>query len=138
MAKKKEKKVVKFKGVLDIEKLSKNLSSETEGIPYIKEAKYVFFANLGLIGISLAIFALLPPEIPVFYGLPTGAEQIKPWWFIAVPSLFSILILGLNILLAKLTTQDFLKRALILAAITVSFLSFVTTIKIIFLVGNIF
>lgn len=138
MAKKKVKTARKFKGVLDIGKLSKELSANTEGIPYIKEARFVFFANLGLIAISLALFALLPPEIPVFYGLPTGAEQIRPWWFISIPSLSSIFILGLNILLAKLTSQDFLKRALILAAFTVSFLSFVTTVKIIFLVGNIF
>jgi len=95
-----------------------------------------------IISITTIIFGLLaqlilPPEIPLYYGLPETPEQIAPSMFIVLPSLISIFITIINAAISTKIHDNFLKKTLVFASISVSILATITTYKIIFLVGSI-
>lgn len=90
------------------------------------------FILLGLIG-----QLVLPPEIPLFYGLPKNSEQLAPSLFIVIPSLISLLIAVINAVISINIDGIYLKKALAFASISVCLLSVIATYKIIFLVGSI-
>jgi len=93
--------------------------------------------NITLIIITLALNKLLPPQIPLFYGLAEGEGQLAPWYLLSIPSLISLAILVVNSLLSTTISNDFLKRVMIISAISVTFFSLITTLKIFFLVGGV-
>lgn len=80
---------------------------------------------------------ILPPEIPLFYGLPQTSEQIAPSILIIIPSTASLLITLVNILFISKASNIYLKKTLAFTSITISTLATITTLKIIFLVGAI-
>ncbi|MEK7169054.1 MAG: hypothetical protein AAB778_03515 [Patescibacteria group bacterium] len=90
------------------------------------------FILLGLVG-----QLVLPPEIPLFYGLPKNSEQLAPSLFIVIPSLISLLITVINAVISINIDGIYLKKALAFASISVCLLSAIATYKIIFLVGSI-
>lgn len=52
------------------------------------------------IGIALR-WSVLPPQVPLFYSLPTGEDQLVEWWMIFIlPFLMNILVL-LNLFIAS-------------------------------------
>lgn len=77
----------------------------------------------------------LPPEVPIFYGRPVGKAQLTKTLGLTLPPLLSIFILGVNFALALLAPDTFIKKVLIAAAFTVSILTTITVIKVVFLVG---
>lgn len=119
------------------EKFGKNRKKTIEEIPFKTEVSYFLGANLFMIALSLAIFKLLPPEIPLFYGLPTGSSQIASKWLLSTPSVVSILIIIVNIGFARIVKSEFLKKTLIFSAMFITVLSIITTLKIIFLIASI-
>ena len=78
----------------------------------------------------------LPPQLPLFYGLPKGEQQLTSSINLVIPSLISLGIIVINYSLSTLLEDDFLKKALVLTAIVCVFFSTITTIKIFFLVGS--
>lgn len=93
----------------------------------------------GLLAILVLILqGLLPPEIPLYYGLPKGQDQLASTISLTVPSLISIFIAILNFVISLFVKDDFMHKMLIFTTYTCLFLSAITTIKIIFLVGNFF
>lgn len=100
-----------------------------------------YFVASFIISVFCAIWVLflqntLPPQVPLFYGLAQGEEQLAPSWALIVPSLTSLAVLVLNGFLGSGLKDDFLKRTLILTAIAVTFFSVITTVRIVFLVGS--
>lgn len=93
--------------------------------------------SLGSILLSLLAQPILPPQIPLFYGLPEGEGQLAPALALALPGTFSFFILIVNLAVIKIIKDDFLRKILAVAAFTVSVFAIITTAKIIFLVGNI-
>jgi len=117
--------------------LNNNLSQlEIKSLPF----RQYFFAgiilNVVLILGVLATQKFLPPVVPLFYGLAEGEQQLAPKLFLALPAVVSLLILIVNSLISFKIQDEFLKRALILAAIGSSFFAAITIIKIAFLVGS--
>lgn len=94
---------------------------------------------ISVITIVLGLLAqlILPPQIPLYYGLPQTSEQITPSIFIILPSLLSIIITIINTSFSTKIHDIFLKKTLAFASISVSVLATITTYKIIFLVGSI-
>lgn len=102
--------------------------------------KKYFTASL-VISIASTFLALLakpflPPQIPLFYGLPESEEQLSLSLGLCLPGIFSLIILTLNFFLAKTVKDEFLKKTLAVAALIVSVFMIITTVKIIFLVGG--
>lgn len=92
--------------------------------------------NIFILTIVLLIHGLLPPVVPLFYGKATGENQLASSWLLTLPSVLSLSILLVNTILSNLTKDVFLKKALILTAMVVTFFSVVTTVKIILLIGS--
>jgi len=105
-------------------------------IPFRDYLSYAIGANIIVIILVLSLRGILPPQIPLFYGLPESTSQLASNWYLPIPSLLSLLIIGVNILLAKNIENDFVKKILISTSIAATFFSLITTVKIIFLVGN--
>lgn len=93
--------------------------------------------NTIFILISFVSQLLLPPVIPLFYGLPKNAEQLAASLFIVVPSVIAIVFTIINAMISIKVEGQYLKRTLAFASISITLLSVVATYKIIFLVGSI-
>jgi uncharacterized Tic20 family protein len=89
-----------------------------------------------MVTIVLLIQRWLPPQVPLFYGKPSGEEQLTSSLVLTLPSIVSLLILLINVSFAAVLKDEFLRKTLVLAAIAVTFFAAITTIKIIFLVGS--
>lgn len=94
---------------------------------------------VSLFSILIAFLAqpILPPQIPLFYGLPESESQLSPALGLALPGVFSLLILVGNLALVKIVKDDFLKKILAGASLVASIFASITTVKIVFLVGKI-
>lgn len=92
--------------------------------------------NAVLIVIVLLLGRYLPPQVPLYYGLAVGEEQLAYRWALIIPSLVSLFILLLNVILSLLIKNDFLKQVLVISGVLVTFFSLVTTVKIVLLVGS--
>lgn len=108
----------------------------TKNIPYIK----LLYASLTL-NILLLVFMFLfqdriPPEVPLFYGYPDGEDQLAQKSSLIVPSLVSIVSIIINSVIAYFSKDEFVKKILIITGFAITFLSILTTLKIILLVGN--
>jgi len=107
-----------------------------KNIPFKKYLIISLSANFIFILLCLIAQLFLPPEIPLFYGLPEGKEQLAPTLSLIIPSAFSLILSFFNLLIAALLKDEFLRKALVVVSIAVFFLSLITTVKIFFLVGS--
>ena len=106
-------------------------------IPFTKPALAAFLVNFLIVILTLVLKAKLPPEIPLFYGAAEGHEQIATSILLVVPAIISLLFITVNLFLSYFLEDEFLKKALMLTAISTSLLAATTTIKIFLLVGSI-
>ena len=86
--------------------------------------------------ISVACQSILPPEIPLFYSLALGEDQITTSLGLTIPSLVALGICLVNILLALILGDNFLKQILLISCLAVAILSIIAVIEIILLVGS--
>lgn len=97
--------------------------------------------NLLLIGLQLALliykFSQLPPEVPLFYSLPFGEEQLASTSQLFFIPIFSITIGLINTVFAALfvSGKSLLSRSLIIFSLIYSFLSLITLFQIITLIS---
>ncbi len=103
--------------------------------PFKNYALAVALTSFLVILVALLAKRWLPPQIPLFYGLPEGEEQLASTWKLVIPGAIAFIIAGVNILLSFFLKDDFLKKTLIVASFTATFFAAITTLKIIFLVG---
>ena len=109
----------------------------SQEIPYKNIIFISFFINiLGIVLILLIKKNHLPPEVPLYYGLPEGEAQIVPSINLIIPSIFSLGIISINTLITSLLKDDFLKKTLVIASLATTFFSVITIIKITFLIGS--
>lgn len=98
---------------------------------------YLLLVNI-VVFLLLAIFnsRLLPPLIPLWYGMPFGVLQIADRQLIFVPTLISLLFFIVNFLLSTTLIKDqFLIKTLMGACLISFVLALYITIRIIALVG---
>lgn len=108
-----------------------------ERLPLKKFYIFSFFLNVSILLIAFLSRYILPPEIPLFYGLPQSSQQISSSFLLFIPSSISLAITIINAYLSVFVDNVYLKKVLALSSILVSFLSTLTTLKIIFLVGSV-
>jgi len=105
-------------------------------IPF-KKIAFIFLAiNLVAILIILAIQKILPPKIPLFYGLPEGEEQLTAPLSLIIPNLISFSIILIDIIFSFNIKDIFYKKIIIISGVLATLFSCVTVAKIIFLVSN--
>lgn len=86
---------------------------------------------------SYIVWNRLPPEIPLYYGLPNGTGQIAEKSRIIVPSTAAVSFIVLNTIITVIVNNQFLKKLLVITGFVLSIFALTTTLEIIFLVGNI-
>jgi hypothetical protein len=116
-------------------KFSEKGQAQLEEVPFKKLVFSSLALNIATLVFLLAIKNNLPPEIPLFYGR-IGEEQLAPTTRLAIPGLISIFIIIINLTIASLVEDDFLRKTLILAGVASVFFSIITTVKIALLVGS--
>ena len=98
-----------------------------------------FVIGLFILSIGLLIwrFPVLPPQVPLWFSRPWGEDQLaSPYWLLLLP-VSSIVWYGIDFLTGIYVTAEYLifTQMLFLSALIVSLLSFITLIKILFLVS---
>lgn len=98
--------------------------------------KFVFlFAILSLVLIAWR-WNKLPPHVPLWYSRPWGEDQLAtPYWLLLLPA-GAIFWYIVNIVLATYLSEEYriFAQLLFLTSLLVSFLSFITLVKILFIV----
>jgi hypothetical protein len=117
-------------------KLPANVHLNTDLIPFRNYVYFCLFLAFATIIAAIVLLRWLPPQVPLYFGLPEGEAQLAPALGLILPSLVSLAVLTVNITACFFIEDDFLKKALILTAIGVTFFTTITTIKIILLVGS--
>lgn len=105
-------------------------------IPLLKLVYAAIALNILNIAFILSIQKYLPPELPLFYGLAEGEEQLASPLQLTMPAIIALTITIMNTALASFLKNEFLQQALILTGLIVTAFSFITTLKISFLVGS--
>ncbi len=111
------------------------LNPEFEKLPLKKMFVISFVVSIITVLIGVIAQITLPPEIPLFYGLPQTSEQLAPSILIILPSLLSLSITVINAVLSIKTNDNYLKKVFAFSSIAITTLAIITTYKIIFLVS---
>lgn len=122
--------------------LSKNLKKSTSVFKNKIPFENIVFACIGVnILLIILIFLLkkniLPPVVPLLYGLPEGENQLVESTYLVIPPAASLLFILFNSTFAYFLKDDFIKKTLVLAVLVATFFSSLTVIKITLLVGSI-
>lgn len=109
--------------------------SQPTKIPFLK----LIYISIGLNTVVLAAILFfknsLPPQVPLFYGLPEGEEQLTNSLNLIIAPTISFFVLGINVIFSLMTKNDLLKKTLITASFFVSLFSFITLVQIFLLIG---
>ena len=93
--------------------------------------------DISIIIIILSLKDHLPPIVPLFYGLPVSSNILIANIGLLIPPLTASFLSLINLTIVKITKDSFLEKILAGLTITITILSAITVIKIIFLVGSI-
>jgi len=120
-----------------LNKFSYQKKIERKKVPFSKQVICCLLINLVMILLATLSIFVLPPEIPLLYGLPEGNDQLVKSWAITIPNLIAFILMFINTIFAINTKDEYIKKIIILAGFTATFFATITVIKIVFLVGNI-
>lgn len=105
-------------------------------LPYAHAVLTFSVLNLLLIILVFIIKNNLPPVLPIYFGLPSGNEQLGPSEALAFLPLAGLIVTFINTAILAFTQDKFLQQVLIgIIAITTTLSTF-AYFRIIFLVGN--
>jgi len=99
--------------------------------------KFVIILFILSAGILAWRFPVLPPQVPLWFSRPWGTDQLASrYWLILLP-LSGMIWYGIDLVIGIYVTTEYLifTQMLFLSSLIVNLLSFITLIKIIFLVS---
>ena len=89
---------------------------------------------LSIIGI-IAVKNFLPPVVPLFFGKPSGEDQLASYWMLFLIPAVSILINAINLFINMSSKDVFVRKILAVSSFVIAFMAATTLVKIILLVG---
>jgi hypothetical protein len=98
--------------------------------------KFVVLFVIASVAVIVWRWNRMPPQIPLWYSRPWGADELAaPIWLFLLP-IGSLAIFFINLLISMYVTAEYLifTQVLFIASFIVNFLSFITLIKIIFII----
>lgn len=101
---------------------------------YIYPTLLMLLFNIALI--IIIIFVITPgqpPQVPLYYGLPRGEQQLTSSLSLTLPIAIASLFITLNSIVAYFTKLIFLKKILIFGSFFASLLATITVINIVLL-----
>lgn len=105
----------------------------SKNIPHIYWILTALAINVILIIMLVLFSSKLPPQTPLYYGLPRGERQLSAPSSLILPLALSSLFVAINSIIANFSDNQFLKNTLIATSLFSSLLSIVTVVKIILL-----
>lgn len=106
-----------------------------KNVPFKGSVYFSITLNLILIIFVIVIEEFLPPVVPLFYGLPSGIDQLVPSLTLILAPILGLITTLINIIISSLIEENFLKKTLIVSSVFISLLFSITVVKIILLVG---
>lgn len=107
-----------------------------KSLPFVK----LFYLSLIISALNIltviSIKRFLPPQIPLYYGLAEDESQLASSSSLIVTGVLSLAVVVINGTAAALLKREFIQKILVLTSFAVSFMTEVTTVKIILLVGS--
>lgn len=100
-------------------------------IPYIHLSLAFLFINICLIIFTLLISNHIPPQVPLYYGLPRGEKQLVSSISLILPMALSSMFVAINSIISYFIVSSFLKKVLIFGSYFTAILSIITVIQII-------
>jgi hypothetical protein len=114
----------------------KNKITNITKLPFLNLVYLSILINVGVIVTLLLLKRYIPPEVPIFYGLPEGKNQLGSMEQLIIPSMVSLMVILVNISTASLLQNDYLKRVLIIVSLIITLLSLITSVEITLLIGS--
>lgn len=115
-----------------------NLKQKTSQFPLKKLIVASFLLNILNIAVIVFLKSRIPPEVPLFYGLAQGKEQLSGLTYaLIIPSIVALSIVIINSLAIYLLDSEYFKKILVISAFAVTIMASIAVYKIIFLVGSI-
>ncbi|RJR28567.1 hypothetical protein C4564_05010 [Candidatus Microgenomates bacterium] len=108
----------------------------TKSLPKRKAYSATLSINLLVIIFVLFMQNFLPPTVPLLYGQPLGESQLAKREFLLIIPISAALVSTVNLIMGKYVKDEFLISVLFGLSFLGTTLSTITTLKIIFLVGN--
>lgn len=105
-----------------------------QNILYVYPALIILLINIiFIVLIVLVIAPKLPPQTPLYYGLPRGEAQLVSPFALILPLALSSLFIALNLTVSYFINNLFIKRMLAFGGFFGFILSIITVVKIIFI-----
>ena len=107
---------------------------EKRGVIYLYPTLAIISINI-LIVVAIIVFisAKLPPQVPLYYGLPRGERQLANPVLLILPVSLASLFITTNTIIAYFTKKKFLKNFLVVLGFFSTLFSIFIMLKIIFL-----
>jgi hypothetical protein len=105
-------------------------------IPFFNLLLFSLFICIGTIAALIFLKDHIPPQVPLFYGLPEGEEQLTSTTGLTIPSFVALIVIVVNTILATIFENNFVRNSLVLTSFAVTLFATITTIKVLFLVGS--
>lgn len=116
--------------------ITKKKETVLSEIPYFKAAIVVIILNILVVISVFFLQRYLPPEIPLFYGLPETVEQLATTRSLIIPPAITIAIIIVNTTLCIFVKDDFLKKTLMISSLATFVFSIIAVTRIFLLVGS--
>ena len=110
--------------------------NHSSSLPFLKQGLLALLIVLATISLVLILLEKLPPQVPIFFGLPKSEAQLTSSIGLLIPSFISGAIVVFNLVVIFFIKEDFFKKALIMASYLCVFFSTIATIKIILLFAS--
>lgn len=112
------------------------IGNDFEKLPLKRVILASLIINVSILILSLVAQIILPPIVPMFFGLPQTEEQLVPSILIGLPQIVSIVFILINTLISINIDGQYIKKMLAFTSLSLTILSTVATLKVIFLVGT--
>ena len=106
-----------------------------KNIPFKGLLYFSVVINVASAALIIGLIKLLPPIIPVLYGLPTGESQLLPTLGLFIVPTVALAITIANFFVGYMVKDKFSLKILIAVSTLASILSTITVVKIVLLVG---
>lgn len=107
-----------------------------KSFPHSKITISLVIFNLLLIASVFLLKNALPPVIPIYFGMPTGSQQLGPSYALSLPPLASLIVTLIDSIIITLSDDKFLQKTLLAISFVTTFLSTFAFVRIFMLVGS--
>ncbi len=107
---------------------------QAKSIPFLYPVMAVIALNIILIIFIVLSLDKLPPEVPLYYGLPRGEQQLASPVELILPLAISSVFIGINVMTSLFIKPVYIKNILSVSGVFFSVMAIITVVRIIMVV----